>query len=201
MSEPFIEPPLEDWWASGPIVHTWDDLRFPAQDLSVLGWAGNTNPPDADNQENSFPGTLLFRFNQDNMCAGMVQLPHDTKIDILAPHIHWMKTTSASGAVVWEFTYRIIGNPGDISLPWSSADNGTLVVNHGDTANKHAITSFNTLSLVGLHVSAMLAFRIYRRGDDVGDTYGTDARLLEFDFHYQKVAGKRGTLLRRPEVN
>ena len=58
-------------------------------------------------------------------------------------------------------------------------------------ANKHLITSLGDISATGKHLSDMLVMILTRIS--TGDTYGADARLLEFDIHYQIDAfGSRG---------
>ena len=55
-----------------------------------------------------------------------------------------------------------------------------------DTANEHLITAFTDISGAGKQISDMLILRLSRLGSDAADTYGADARLLEFDIHYQR---------------
>jgi len=194
--------PAETWWRHNTeAVLGWTDLRFPATSINP---AGQTNPATLETDVDTFPGTLLFSNTTDNIICGVAQLPHEMFFGdgaVIKPHIHWSKTTSATGVVIWEFTYRWIGNVGDAAEAWSTADNGTLAVDHGDTADTHALTAFTSISLSGRRASAMLAFRLYRRsGTDANDTYGANARLLELDFHYQTGGGKSGTLLEYPSI-
>ena len=192
------EPLDPAWWHTADDIDPWDDLRFPAQSINP---AGQTNGATVDDTESAFPGTLLFSHTAVNLVSGVVQIPHETKFDELKPHIHWAKSTSASGGVVWEFTYRVIGNVGGTAGDWTSADNGTLAVPHSDTANKHALTAFDAIDISGLRPSAMIAWRLYRKPGDELDTYGAAARLFELDFHYQRSAGKRGTLIEYPDID
>lgn len=53
--------------------HGWDDLRFPAQGINP---AGAASPPAVDEVLTSFTGTLLFSGSQENVIAGVAQMPH-----------------------------------------------------------------------------------------------------------------------------
>ena len=195
------EPNSLEWWYSANDVDTWDDLRFPASSINP---AGQTGGAAIDTEETDFPGSILFVHTGPTMIAGLAQIPHEAKYGVggeLRPHIHWAKTTSAAGEVVWDFRYRWIGNVGATAGDWSAADNGTLGVSHSDTANKHALTAFSAISLADKRPSAMLAFRLYRTPTAGGDNYDATARLFELDFHYQRTAGRRGTLLEYPEIS
>lgn len=192
----------DEWWAHGAVDQLgWDDLRFPA---ATINPAGQTGAASLETDADTFPGTLLFSNSADNIVCGVAQLPHEMHFGtdaVLKPHIHWAKTTSASGLVVWDFNYRWIGNVGGDPESWSSTDNGTASVSDADTADRHALTAFTAISLTGKRESAMLAFRLYRRaGTDANDTYGAPARLFELDFHYQRGAGKYGTRLEYPSA-
>lgn len=188
--------PLKDqWWISGAQDRVgWTDLRFPASSINP---AGQEAAASLETNVDTFPGTLLFSNTTDSIICGVAQLPHEIYLGDnaeLRPHIHWSKTSSASGVVIWEFTYRWIGNVGEDAEAWSAADNGTNAVGDADTADRHALTAFSAIPLTGKRESAMLAFRLYRRaGTDANDTYGANARLFELDFHYQQGAGKWGT--------
>jgi len=194
------EPPELGWWYNAQGIDTWDDLRFPASSINP---AGQTGPAAIDVDADAFPGSLLFAGTGTTMVAGLAQLPHEAKygVDgIIKPHIHWAKSTSAAGEVVWAFYYRWIGNVGSVAGDWTAADNGTLAVPHADTANKHVITAFSPISLDDTRPSCMWAFTLERTAGATADNYGADARLFELDFHFQRTAGRRGTLLEYPDI-
>ena len=195
-----VEPSSATWWHSADDVDVWTDLRVPASSINP---AGQTGAAAIDTGETDFPGSILFVHTGKTMIAGVVQLDHDTKVGagcVLKPHIHWAKTTSAAGEVVWEFLYRLIGNVGDVAGDWSTADNGTLAISHADTADSHAITAFSSIDLTNARASSMYAFRLYRAPAETGDNYDATVRLYELDFHYQRAASRRGTLLEYPSV-
>lgn len=57
----------------GLVTPVWDDLRFPAQGINP---AGAANAPTIDDVLTSFPGTLLFAGNAENVIVGIAQMPH-----------------------------------------------------------------------------------------------------------------------------
>ena len=187
-----------NWWKGvGDEFDCWDDLRFPA---SAINPVGQTNAASVDTVEADYPATLLFSNSTDQMCAGVAQMPHEWLLDSdIKPHIHWMKTSDATGNVVWEFKYRIIGSVGGSAGAWSSADNGTLAVSHNNLKATHALTAFTAIPMTGCRESAMVAWMLYRRTGG-SDTYAAPARLLELDFHFQRQAGKRGTIDEYPQI-
>jgi hypothetical protein len=161
----------------------WDDLRFPAQGINP---AGAVAAPAVDTTEAAFPGTLLFDNATPELVCGVAQMPHEwVEGTNLRPHVHWMKTTSAVGNVVWHLYYRVI-NRGVASEAWVGPVVGETELSTGDVADVEGITTFGDLPMPYLVTSKMLAWRLYRKADDAADTYGADARMLELDFHYQK---------------
>ena len=73
---------------------------------------------------------------------------------------------------------------------WSSAADIASTVGgtpDDDTADRHLISSFgnSAVDMTGSEISDCILFEITRVGGDALDTYGADARLLEFDVHYQ----------------
>lgn len=160
----------------------WDDLRSAATAINPPGAASD---PDVD----PATGLLLFDAGATELVYVAVQLPHGwVEGTTLRPHVHWVKTTSAAGAVAWRMRYRY-ANVGAVLSDWSTAVTETApAVSDGDTANKHAITTFGDIDIPDGRLSMMLIFEIARVGGDVADTYGADAALLEFDVHYKKNA-------------
>jgi hypothetical protein len=58
-------------------------------------------------------------------------------------------------------------------------------VSDGNTANQHALTELGVIAATGKQVSDILICQLSRVHDNGADDYGADARLLEFDIHYQ----------------
>jgi len=182
----------DDAWADGPInvgnypghcshnKPSWDDLRFPATAINPPGQASD---PDVE----ATTGLLLFAAAGTELVYALAQMPHSWKEgSTISPHIHWTKTTSASGDVAWSLRYQIIGI-GDVgSGTWSDADTVTTsAITDNDTAWEHLLTPFTDIAMTDQTLSTCILFEISRLGDDSGDTYAADARMLEFDVHYQ----------------
>jgi hypothetical protein len=153
----------------------WDDLRAPASGINP---AGSVAPPAV----NTTDGSLTFSTN-DAVCVWF-QLPHDWKEGTdLHLHIHWSKSTSASGTVNWQTKYKW-ANIGDTMPSFSSLVSGTVKVADSDTADKHALLEFADISGTGKTLSSMLCVYLIRTL--AGDSYAADANLYEIDIHYER---------------
>ena len=159
----------------------WDDLRFPA---SAVNPPGQASDPDFD----TTVGGYLFAAAGTELVFFQAQLPHKWyEGSELNPHCHWQKTTSAAGDVKWRLEYRWAPRAAVMDASWSTSTASTVVsaTPDNDTANEHLITAFDDIDGSGKEISDMLLMRFSRIGGDAADTYGADARLLEFDIHYQ----------------
>lgn len=155
----------------------YEDLRFPATAINPPGAASD---PDWD----STNGGWLFDAGSTEVLYVIAQLPHSWKEGTaLMPHVHWEKTTSAAGNVRWQLRYE-----------WSAyleartaltTTNETSPVVNSDVADTQMITALPNITATGKQISDMLVMRIERVGGHASDTYAADARLLEFDIHYQ----------------
>lgn len=169
----------------GRTADLWDDLRFPAQSINP---AGAVAAPTVITTETGLPGALSFSGSADNMIAGVAQFPHSYKHgSTVRPHIHWLKPTGSANAVTWEFYYRRLGNVGDTAEDWAGPLTGTLAAGDQTVSDDHLLTSFGDVTMAGALGSAMLAWRIYRRGSS--DAESNAVTLLEFDIHYQSDRG------------
>lgn len=158
----------------------WDDLRSPASGINPTGPAA---PPGIDAND----GTLLFDAAGTKVVSVILQMPHSWKQGSgIKPHVHWTKSTSAAGNVYWRLEYQIASVNGVFPGSWTTLNTTTTSpVNSDDnTADRHLISDFGTISMAGHTASCMLKCRVSRIGGDVLDTYGADAKLLEFDIHY-----------------
>lgn len=159
----------------------WEDLRFPAQGINPTG---SPAPATVDNG-NDYPGTLLFAGNQENIIAGVAQLPHAWKEGTeVHPHIHWSKVTADASnlAVGWELRTRK-AEKGAAWSAWSAYGGHTLILGDNTSAELHNLSEFAAVDMTGLKVSCMMIWELRRRGDT--DAYNGVTRLLELDFHYQ----------------
>ena len=161
---------------------SWDDLRFPAQGINPPGLVSD---PDVETST----GLLLFDAASTEMIAGVAQLPHTwNEASTIRPHVHWQKTTSAAGDVLWQIDYEVVNN-GDVApmaygeqLQAASVASGTP---DNDTANELLITPLGDVAMTSKTLSCIVFWKLSRIGGDAADTYGADARLLEFDIHYE----------------
>lgn len=157
----------------------YEDLRFPAAAINPIGIVGAATVDTSG----VFVGTLLFAPGSTQICCGMAQFPHSRKLssDIHA-HIHWSPTTTGAGSVYWLLEYVVADIDGTFPGTYSSkqytdAADGVL--------NKHQLAPFPVISSIGSAVSTMMCWRLSRVGGELADDYAGDARLLEFDLHYQ----------------
>lgn len=179
---------LEEGNETTVVDDEWDDLRFPAQAINPIG---QTAAAGVDTTESAFPGTLLFDSTTPEICCGVAQMSHRWRAGTnIRPHIHWAKSTSASGGVVWHLYYRII-NRQAAPEDWVGPITGVDVLTDGNTANAESITTFGEINMNGRSPSTMVAWRLYRMPEDEADTYAADARLYELDFHFR--VGSQGT--------
>lgn len=170
----------------------WEDLRFPAQGINP---AGAADAPSVDTTLTSFPGTLLFSGSNENVIAGVAQMPHAWSAgSSIQPHIHWSKPVGSANAVAWELYYRHLGFPNDVAGDWVGPIAGTITAGDQTASNSHIITSFDAIDMTGKRESSMLCWQIRRQGATDADN-GT-ARLYEFDIHYYSV--KAGTVTPTP---
>lgn len=176
------------------VTGAWDDLRFPVQGVNPAGTAA---PPTIDETLTDFPGTLLFAGNQENIIAGVAQMPHAWRAQSdIKPHIHWSKPVGSAAAVGWEFYYRHIGFPGDATEDWVGPVAGTLVAGDPTVSDAHCITSFGAVEMTGRRESSVICWQVRRQG--ATDADNGQARLFEFDIHYQ--VDKAGSVSEIPEA-
>lgn len=166
-------------YSSGSKARQWEDLRFSGASLQT-----HSLYPDFD----ATNGVWLFDATNTELVYQQAQMPHSwAEGTTLMPHVHWQKTTSASGNVMWRFSYKWapIGEVMDAAFTDVDSTEVVPATPDNDTADEHLITTFGSLDATGKSMSDMLLLKIARIGGDAADTYGADARLLEVDIHYQ----------------
>lgn len=157
----------------------WEDLRAPATGINPPGAA-------ADPSVDQTLGGFLFSSTATNTIVLFLQLPHGWKEgSLLKPHVHWMKTSAAAGNVVWEMAYRWAPMGEVMDANWTALTASSPYTTDHNLANEHLVTLFPDVDATGKGLSDMLIVRLSRLGGDAADTYGTFAKLLEFDIHYQ----------------
>ena len=160
----------------------WDDLRFPAQAINPPGGVS-----DADVDTDT--GLLLYASNGTEIAMGVAQMPHAwDEFTAINPHVHWQKTTSAAGNVLWRLEYELVNNGEVAAMDYGTAIDASVVVPgtpDDATANRVLIPTFGEIDMTGMDISCLIFWRLSRIGGDALDTYGADARLVEFDIHYR----------------
>lgn len=152
----------------------WDDLRAPATAINPTG------PVSAATPDATTPG-LLFAAGQDNLVHVIMQMPHSWLMgSAVYPHLHWEPATNNVGTVKWQLSYRW-RNVGDVSAAMTNLT--LLTVETSGTANKIRYSAFDSIDGTTKGLSSILEFSLQRVG--TADTFTGNARLIEFDIHYQ----------------
>jgi len=186
-----IGSPTNNWEDSITISHTdgslrlqgdatqWEDLRFPASGINPPGTLG-----DADVDNTTFYGTLLFDDASTEIMAGVAQMPHAWKEgSAIYPHLHWGAVNTSGGDVIWKFAYEIQ----NINSPFTgSLLSAQYTVSATTNANDHQLTPLHGgtgIDMTGKKISCMMYWVVSRIGGS--DTLAGDARVWEFDIHYE----------------
>jgi len=152
-------------------------LRFPAI-------PGLFNPvtakPDYDYTNVGFlfdPSTIEYIYIN-------AQMPHDWVAgSTIYPHVHWMPTTTNTGAVRWLLAYK-----------WTNMDDvlagsfSYVAINQAGTgtAYTHQYAEMTAIAGTGKTTSSIITIVLSREATNGDDTYTGDALLKEFDIHYLK---------------
>jgi len=158
----------------------WDDMSREATAIPTQGQQGD---PDRDTD-----GSLLFSGSSIEQIACLYQMRHVWVGTPIRPHMHWAKTTAASGDVVWEERHRIWNN-GEVPPDWSAWTAATLRSLPIDDTLRTLVDAWDQLDMTGKRVSCMVSVQYRRNPTAVGDTYTADARLYDADIHYQRLGG------------
>jgi len=159
-----------------PDYTNWEDLRFPATGI---------NPPGAisDPDRDTIDGTLIFDPAKTEVVMGIAQMPHSWREgSLIEAHIHWAPTDTGAGDVLWRFQYDIANVDGEFSGVYKELD---VVDTVSGSITTHQVGGFGSIDMTGFGLSCVIKWRAARIGGDVLDTYDSDAKLLEIDFHYQ----------------
>ena len=162
-------------------INRWDDLRFPVAGIDPVG-------PGAAPGADSVNGGLRFSPILTEVVAFQAQMPHAwLEGSAIRPHVHWQKTTSAAGDVLWRFEYKHAPIGEVMDAAFTALDSTTLAggTPDNDTTDEHLITTFSDIDMTGNTISHMLLCKLSRIGGDGSDTYGADARLMEIDIHFE----------------
>lgn len=154
----------------------WDDVKFPATAVNPPGGVGSPGRDTTD-------GRLLFDANATEIVYIADVFPHTGKENsVIRPHVHWQKTTSATGAVYWRLRYKQ-WNIGNTEPAWSAYIPGALRTTDTNTAGQALVTSFGDIATTGWKQGSSILFELTREGGNASDTYGADAKMHQFDYH------------------
>jgi len=157
---------------------TWDDLRFPASQITP----GPANPPDWIN----FSGLggvygLAFHPSNEEDVYFIAQMPHSwIEGSEVRPHIHWTSSTGTAGTVVWGLEYTKASPFGT----FGGTVTDTIRVSN-PAQYRHQIDSFTPIDMTGNTMSTLIWCRLFRDATDAEDDLAEDAYLLDIDFHFQ----------------
>lgn len=159
-------------------AETWDDLKFPATAVNPPGQASDPT------WDIITPG-WRFAPGKTEILHLVGQLPHTyAEGSELRPHIHWTKTSAGVGDVYWQLEVAKASINGVITTFTTTSVTTTVDgTPDTDTTDKHLISAFPSIDGAGLGISDMLIMKLSRIGGDPADTYGADARMLEYDIH------------------
>lgn len=135
-------------------------------------------------------GVLAYGFEsgKEEELFFMVQMPHSWKVGSdIYPHVHWsVQDDLGSDVVRWglEYTWANVGST--FSQPTIIYGTSPIGAASPVTENLHTITPLGTLSATGKTLSSVILCRVFRDGDNSGDTFNHDAFLLMIDFHYEE---------------
>jgi len=162
----------------------YKDLIIPAANLRP----GLTPPTYA-----AFLGGIYaprFDAGVSNMVYGSFELQHDYyEGSDLYFHVHWTPTTTNTGNIVWGVEWTIASNGGVFPAPTTTL--GTPSPAPG-AVSQHVIQNILTIPGFGLHIGAVVAFRLFRQSGGT-DTFTGNAFLHSVGVHYAAdTLGSRG---------
>ena len=164
-----------------PATTLWDDMRVAIEATKLKG----AKDPDYNQFKDDGSGsvgvfTYLFDSATEEEVFFSVQVPHSYKLGTdFHPHVHWTPTSTSTGSVTWGLEYTIA----DINETFGNT-NTITGSDAAEGAYKHQLCEIGTISGT-TQVSAMMACRLFRNATSTGDTYGSDAAVLEFDIHFE----------------
>ena len=186
-----LEQRIEFLESQDILFEAYEDLRVPMTSFKL----GSANDPDfavwkTDGGGSQGIYTWYFDDSTEEELFFAAQLPHGyNEATDIYPHVHWFPTANgtAGQVVAWglEYVWANLGattsaNTTIISANTPTPDDDPLV------ANRHYLTSLDTISGSGKGISSMLVCRLFRDATGALDTddYAADVGLMEFDFHY-----------------
>ena len=157
------------------------EFVFPASGINPRGGVGAATISTAN-----LPGTLTFDSNTVEVAVVTLYLDYRYKDGTdLIPHLHWCKSTSAAGNVLWEMDYQLCPK-GAAAGPVVTIASIGLDVDTPDnnTAFEHLEQNFTSIPGASLKKDDVVIIVIRRKANDGADTYGADAHLLQMDTYF-----------------
>ena len=153
----------------------WISLAFHSQDIVTPG-AGTDPGRDTSS------GLLEFDGSGTEVISGAAMLPRQWKEgSTISPVVHWSKTTSAAGTVLWQWRYKYadLGKGVSTFTDWVSA---IEIVSAGKAADRHARSDLPDFD-ISTETGTVLLWQLRRVGGS--DTYGADAQLYAFALNFK----------------
>ena len=164
---------------------TWDDLRVNPEGINPVGLA-DAAALVADSGSSGDQIALRFADGGTKVAATTFQMPHSWASDVnskVYPHIHFLPTATATGAVVFAVKYAY-SDIGDIHPATTAVTNTFHITTNSQFRHTLWNLPTNGITLNGLQYSAVLDWRIERLGNDGADTYAGDIDIKSADLHY-----------------
>lgn len=174
---------------------TWDDIMvYP--DATTKG--GSYQPVWTKFASNgSSQGVFLWMFSSsiEQELYFTVQIPHGYKLgSALYPHVHWTTATGTPSRtnVVWGLEYTIMKIGGNFNTTTTLLTASSVITEIATLTGtgQHLISAFGAINTStppnDIGISTVVVCRLYRKSEDVNDTFANSVALLGFDFHYEK---------------
>ena len=156
----------------------WDDLLTPATAVPIRGQSGD---PGVEAE-----GTLVFDSTSAEQISLVFQMPHAwVHGSGVRFHVHWGKTSDASGDVQWEEKHRIVRN-GAVPGAWTDWAAATTRSQAIASTQHTIIDGWAEITMTGCIGSDLLQVLMRRNPAASKDNYGADARLFYADLHVRR---------------
>lgn len=155
----------------------WEDLNFNAVATAV----GASAPSIISYSTSNIKMVALDGGAINEELNASVETPHATKAgSSITAHVHWCPTTTGTGNVEFLLDYYLI-RTGTVLT------SGTASVIDSSTGAAWAEKRLNitTISSTGIGQGTQCLFRLYRVPGSSNDTYGADAGIFTWGFHYE----------------
>jgi hypothetical protein len=174
-------------WRKIPLMlieNAYEDIPIPATAINPTGAA---SPPGIDTAD----GGYFFDSASTEVISIITRMPHTwAEGTDITFRVHWTKTTSAAGNVYWRLEYKWAPINEVYDSSWTTLNQTAVIASVSDTntANKHLISEFSSITTTGKERSDNIIVKLSRIGGDASDTYGADARLLACRVRFQSNA-------------